>query len=117
MIGRRGFLFGTLTAAAGAGTALLTATPHEVAVFGKPLLGPVSLFQPEPDPSVWADIRPLGAAGKFVYNHKGEAIGVISEMAVERRPVETTSWGSEYRYYARGLLEVRYNVVGTGFAQ
>jgi hypothetical protein len=117
MISRRGFLTGTLVAAgAAAGTALLKATPSEIHAFGKPLLGPVRLMQPDPIP-IDATVRPMGEAGEFVYNHKGDIIGVITEMQVSRTLMDTTSWTSAYRTYASGLLEVSYKVVGTGFAQ
>jgi hypothetical protein len=113
---RRGFLTGTLVAAgAVAGTALLKATPEEIQAFGKPLLGPVTVMQPTPV-KMGEVIQPLGEAGEFVYNHKGAIIGVISEMVVERRPYDATPYGSEYRVYQSGLLEVHYKVVGTGFA-
>jgi len=116
MLSRRGFLTGTLMAAATAGTALLTATPEEIQAFGKPLVGPVRVMQPDPIPIV-ADMRPMGEAGEFVYNHKGDIIGVISEMTVTREPIDVTSYGMDWRAYRSGLLEVRYTVVGTGFAQ
>jgi len=117
MISRRGFLTGTLVAAgAAAGTALLKATPDEIKAFGKPLVGPVTLMQPEPV-RIGDVVRPIGEPGEFVYNHKGDIIGVVSEMVIERKPWDVTTYGSEYRAYQSGLLEVHYKVVGTGFAQ
>ena len=109
MIGRRGFLLGTLTAAAGAGTALLTATPQEVAAFGKPLVGPVSLFQPEPEVSM---SDPLGTA---VFDREGRIIGFVSRMEVSNDMHDVTMRDDTYQSFSPGLLRVRYEVDGTGY--
>lgn len=110
MISRRGFLVGTLTATAGAaGAAILHATPDEVAAFGKPLVGPVSLFQPDRAPSA------LDMAGSMVFDRTGRAIGIVSRMEISNGMHDVTSWDSSVRSYASGLLHVRYEVDGTGY--
>lgn len=114
MMTRRGFLRGTLAAGAAAGTAILTASPEEIAAFGKPLAGPVAVMQPEPE--LVESFRPMVDAGEFVYNHAGKAIGIVSDVSMERRALDITTWGDTSPKYMAGQLEVRYTVVGTGFA-
>ena len=114
MMTRRGFLSGTLVAAAGAGTALLVATPDEVAAFGKPLVGPVSVLQPELVPDAGSSVK----CGEPVFNVQGRMIGIVTVFQITRQSQDVTPFAGMWQnFYVDGLVEVTYTVQGTGMTR
>lgn len=112
---RRMFL-GTVASAA-AGTVILEASPSDIAHYAQPGLS-VAVAEPDLPPST-----PHGGdVGMFVYNHRGEILGVISDIAMdfERDMVETTTFDSTTQRMVPRLNRgygIRYTVIGQGEVQ
>ena len=106
---RRGFLLGSLTAAVGAGVAVLQATPTEIAAYGHPLVGPVTVHPlTDTADATW------DPPGMLVYDKNGRPLGCVTEMVTQVERYEVSSWDNPYASYGPGLMTTRYTVIGMG---
>lgn len=108
---RRSFLRGTFGGVV-AGGIIVAASDAEIAKFASGVIPetPIDL-SPKPNDEVWAQM------GEWVYNHKGQIIGVVNDIEVSDKPVGITSFANPHsEVMMSGLKRVTYTVLASGFA-
>lgn len=109
---RRHFLTGTVTAAAGTG--LILAMPDKALELFKPTVGEVMAVNRPPTERATFE-EAVAEYGEFVFNAKGQLIGVIQEIKYTRQEVDVSSWENSSRIILPGSMS--YTVVVQGVVQ
>ena len=105
LIERRRFLQGVFGGVTAAGV-IVAATPAEIAAL-TPLVAdhPVVLDTAPPV------IVPTHV-GEHLYNARGEVVGLIDRVSVDRDTIETTTLGDVGRRFIQGMERIRIEAVG-----
>lgn len=107
--GRRGFLKGLLAGVAGT-TALVKATPQEIAAFGSGVGTPVQLVEAPAPAQVPRSEEGLGR----VYLQDGTFLGYVTQIDVRSDRWEQVPIGSGFWAARPGLIRSEIRVVGSG---
>lgn len=99
---RRGFLQGAFGGVTAAGI-VICASPDEVAAYTAPMFAnePVIVGTPP---------QPQTSVGEFVYNERGQVVGVVTEVWGNHYPVNVTRAGDSHNHYIPGTVEINLKV-------
>lgn len=112
-LSRRHFLTGTVASAA-AGTALVLTMPDKALELFKPTVGEIMAVNRPPAERGTFD-EGIADYGEFVFNAKGQIIGVIQEVRYHRPAVDVTAFEDSHERTILGPMS--YTLIVQGVAQ